>query len=111
MDYNEINESAQKNSEEIFNLIPDFMQGISQGSEALDESTSTNAKQKELIFLAFSIAKQCDACIATHAQAYIDAGGDRESLGDLAAIAVLMQGGPGLTYAGKVVEAFDQLSD
>ena len=32
MDYNEINESAQKNSEEIFNLIPDFMQGISQGS-------------------------------------------------------------------------------
>ena len=52
-------------------------------------------RTKRADVLAFSIAKQCDACIATHAQAYIDAGGDRESLGDLAAIAVLMQGGPG----------------
>lgn len=111
MDYEEINKSAQKNSEEIFNLIPNFMQAISQASDLLSESTTTDSKQRELIFLAFSIAKQCDACIATHTQAYVDVGGDRDSLGDLAAIAVLMQGGPGLTYAGKVVEAFDQLSN
>lgn len=41
---------------------------------------------------------------------YKEVGGTRESLAELYAVSVLMQGGPGGVYAGKVLEAFDEYS-
>ena len=110
VDYKEINTTADKNTEEVAKLIPGFMEGFAGASEALNESAKLDLVTRELIYLAFAIGKQCEACIGAHVKNYIEAGGKREALGDLAGISIQMQGGPGLTYVGKVIEAFDQLS-
>lgn len=111
LDYKEVNKEADKNTEEVAKLIPGFMGGFAEASEALNESATLDLVTRELIYLAFSIGKQCEACIGAHVRNYIEAGGKREALADLAGIAIQMQGGPGLTYAGKVIQAFDQLSE
>jgi AhpD family alkylhydroperoxidase len=67
-------------------------------------------KTKELIALAISISKGCEGCIAYHAKRVARLGVSRDEVAEMIAVAVQMGGGPGMTYGGQALKAYDVFS-
>jgi len=65
---------------------------------------------KELTAVAIAVATGCDDCIVYHTAAARKHGASREELVELLAVAVEMSGGPGVVYAAKALETFDELN-
>ena len=86
--------------------IPDTMRGFSAMAQAAGKDGVLDKKTKELIALALSVGARCDPCVGYHAQALVQLGATRETLG----MAVYMGGGPSLMYAAKATAAFEEFS-
>ncbi len=67
-------------------------------------------KMKELIALAISISTGCDGCVAYHAKRVARLGASREEVVEMIMVAVQMGGGPGMTYGGQALRAYDAFS-
>lgn len=91
--------------------IPEATKGFGLLSKAVKENGPLNLKTKEFVALGIAIAMRCEACIGFHVEALARAGGTREELGDVLAMAVQMGGGPSLMYAAKTLAAWDQLAE
>jgi len=68
------------------------------------------AKVKELIALAISVAARCDDCIAHHVFDALQAGASKQEVADALGVAVLMGGGTGVVYATHAMEALEQFT-
>ena len=66
-------------------------------------------REKELIAAAISVAIRCESCINLHTRGCIKAGATREQVLEAAAVAAMMQGGPGLVYVPHVLRVLDHL--
>jgi len=71
---------------------------------------SLDAKTKELMSIALSVACKCEWCIAFHVKNALDAGATRQEIMEASFVAVLMCGGPGLMYLKPVIDAVDEFS-
>ena len=87
---------------------PDVMKEFSAMARAAAGPEALDAKTKELIALAISVAVRCDPCIAFHAQAAVKQGASRDEVMEAMGMAIYMGAGPSVMYASKAVEAFDQ---
>lgn len=76
------------------------MSKAAMGDGALD------AKTKELIALAISVVRQCDGCMASHAQKAARRGATPEEAAEALGVAIMMAGGPGTVHAPRAFEAF-----
>ena len=90
--------------------IPDAMRGFSALAQAATKDGVLDAKTKELIAIALSVAVRCDPCVGFHAQALVKLGATRAELAEVMAMAVYMGGGPSLMYAAKTSAAFDEFT-
>lgn len=68
-----------------------------------------DTKTKELMSLAVGCAARCENCVLWHLDAALEAGATREEIIETLEIAVLMGGGPALTYAVEAYEILDDL--
>jgi len=68
------------------------------------------AKEKELIALGIAISATCDYCIAIHVKKCLDAGATKEEIAEVCGVAILMGGGPALTYSTFVAKAVEEFS-
>lgn len=87
---------------------PDVMRAFSQMAQSATKSGALDAKTKELIAFAVSVAVRCDACITFHAKAAQKYGASREEVAEALGMAVYMGAGPSVMYAAQALEAFDQ---
>lgn len=90
--------SAQPDTLKGFNLI----HGQAMREGALD------ARTKELVAVALSVASRCDPCIAFHVPAALRHGATRDEIMEVLSVAVMMGGGPSLMYAAHVIEAMEE---
>ena len=67
-----------------------------------------NAKTKELIALAISVAVRCDDCIAFHTKAAAERGASHEEVLETLGMAIYMGAGPAVMYASHALGAFTQ---
>ena len=67
-----------------------------------------DAKTKELIALAISVAVRCDDCIAFHTKAAVEQGATREEVLETLGMAIYMGAGPSVMYASHALGAFTQ---
>ena len=67
-------------------------------------------KQKEFIALGIAICAACDYCIAVHVKKCFEAGATREEIAETCGVAILMGGGPALTYSAFVMKAVEELA-
>ncbi len=67
-----------------------------------------DAKTKELIALAISVAVRCDDCIAFHTKAAVEQGASREEVLETLGMAIYMGAGPSAMYASHALGAFTQ---
>ena len=91
-------------------LIPDAMAGFGALSKAAKETGPLGAKEKEFVALGIAISQRCEPCISFHVEALMKAGGTREELGDVMAMAIQMGGGPSVMYAAHALAAWDELA-
>jgi AhpD family alkylhydroperoxidase len=82
------------------------------GSLALAATTSKalDAKTKELMALAISIAVHCEGCVAYHTRAAHKHGASRQEVAETVALAVYMGGGPAAVYGADALRAFDEFA-
>jgi AhpD family alkylhydroperoxidase len=75
--------------------------------KVLKEGT-LDTKTKELITLGTAITARCKYCIALHVKKALDAGASKEEILETATVAILMGGGPAMTYVVEVKKALDE---
>ena len=89
---------------------PEVMKAFNELGRAATAPGALDAKTKELIALALSVAVRCDPCIGFHAKALVKHGGTRQELDEMLAVATYMGGGPSLMYAASAAAAFDEFA-
>ena len=76
-------------------------------NEVLKEGT-LDTKTKELIAIGTSITARCKYCIAIHVDKALKAGANKDEIMEAATVAILMGGGPAMTYIVEVKKALDE---
>jgi len=89
----------------VFEAYGSMSKASTIGDGALD------AKTKELIALAISVVKQCDGCMASHAQKAARRGATPEEVAEALGVAIMMAGGPGTVHAPRAFEAFMEFAE
>lgn len=110
MDWKQNSRDMRAKIREMNQLIPETAAGFGALSKAAKDNGVLDVKTKEFIALAISISVRCDPCIGFHVEALMRAGGTREELADVLGMSIQMGGGPALMYAGKALEAWDQMA-
>ncbi len=64
-----------------------------------------SVREKELVALGIALSQRCEPCIWSHVEKCIKAGATAEQVAEVAAVGVVMGGGPTYTYVPKVLEA------
>jgi len=75
--------------------------------QVLKEGT-LDTKTKELITVGTAITARCKYCIALHVKKALDAGATKDEIMEAATVAMLMGGGPAMTYIVEVKKALDE---
>jgi AhpD family alkylhydroperoxidase len=89
---------------------PEVMKSFSELGRAATADGTLDAKTKELIALALSVAARCDPCIGFHVQTLVKLGATRQELDETLGVTTYMGGGPSLMYAANAIAAFDEFS-
>ncbi len=87
-------------------LSPQTVQGYGHLSEAGAKTGHLDAKTRELIALAVAVTRQCDGCIAVHAEAAAKRGATREEVMEALGVAIAVNTGAALVYSARVMDAF-----
>ncbi|PPD46496.1 MAG: carboxymuconolactone decarboxylase [Methylocystis sp.] len=104
-------ELAKALTADIRNLrvgAPDVMKAFSSMATSAGATGALDARTKELVALAVSVAVRCDDCIALHAKAAAERGATREEILETLSMAIYMGAGPSVMYASHALAAFTQ---
>ena len=74
---------------------------------AVEGEGAVDGKTKHLVLVALAVANQCVACIGVHVAGAIKSGASRLEILEIAWLAVLMGGGPKLTYMKYVLQELE----
>lgn len=110
MDWKTRNAAIRDDLRVLNRTIPETAKGFGALSKAVRETGVLDLKTKEFVALGIAVSQRCEPCIGLHVEALIKAGGTREEVSDVLAMAVQMGGGPALMYAAKTLAAWDELS-
>ncbi|EEX37680.1 alkylhydroperoxidase/carboxymuconolactone decarboxylase family protein [Vibrio metschnikovii] len=89
---------------------PDTLSAFMQLHKAAMAPGELDLKTKEMIALGIAIAARCDGCIAAHVFAALKAGSTQAELVEVIDVAVLMGGGPSLTYGIQALGAIEEFA-
>lgn len=87
--------------------IPETTRGFSALAQAATQPGALDAKTKELIAMALSVAARCDPCLGYHAEALVKLGATRAEFEEMLGMCIYMGGGPALMYAAEAIAAYE----
>lgn len=108
--YRDLTQSISAGLAPLRASTPEVMKSFSDLGRAATADGVLDAKTKELIALALSIAARCDPCIGFHAKALAKLGATRQEVDETLGVATYMGGGPSLMYAANAIAAFDEFA-
>jgi AhpD family alkylhydroperoxidase len=94
----------------LYKAIPGATRGFAELSKAAGEDGVLERKHREYVAIGIAVAQRCQPCINFHVEALMKAGGTRQELSDVLAMALQMGGGPALMYAGHALACWDELA-
>lgn len=99
----------QKNLPKLQKAIPEVTADFTKKlmPDALKDGVLTT-KVKELVALGIAVCVTCDYCIAIHVKKCFDAGATKDEIAEVLGVAILMGGGPALTYSTFAMQAIDE---
>ena len=108
--YRDLTQAVSTGLSTLRTSTPEVMKSFSELGRAATANGTLDAKTKELIALALSVASRCDPCIGFHAKALVKLGATRQELDETLGVTTYMGGGPSLMYAANALAAFDEFS-
>lgn len=108
--YSELNRSMMSGMKKISQENPELIKNFQGLHHSAMKTGALDSATKELMALACGIVTHCEGCIANHTAAALRAGAGKEAVYETISVAILMGGGPAMTYATKAVEALEELS-
>lgn len=90
-------------------VSPEVIKTFADMGRTAHTGDALDAKTKELVALAISVAIRCTPCIAYHAEGAVKHGASREEVAETLGMAVYMGAGPSVMYAAQALEAVDQM--
>lgn len=97
----------KKDSEKVKAMLPDVAAGFGSLFGKVMKDGALSLREKELVALGMGIALRCLPCIRLHVQKCLEVGATKEQILEVAAVAVVMQGGPCFTHISEVIEAIE----
>ena len=107
-EWKELNTRAQANTKRIQETVPETMRQYKKLQNSAYAEGAIDKKTKEFIALTYAIADKCEGCIGNHVNKLVALGASRQELAEIAEVAIVMGGGPGMVYSGKALEAYDE---
>jgi AhpD family alkylhydroperoxidase len=108
--YRDLTKSVSSNLATLRVSTPEVMKAFSELGCAATANGTLDAKTKELIALALSVASRCDPCIGFHTKTLVQLGASRQEIDEVLGVTTYMGGGPSLMYAAHAIEAFEEFS-
>jgi AhpD family alkylhydroperoxidase len=108
--YRDLTQTVSTGLSSLRASTPEVMKSFSELGRAATAPGVLDAKTKELIAMALSVAARCDPCIGFHAKALVKLGATRQELDEALGVTTYMGGGPSLMYAANAIAAFDEFS-
>lgn len=96
---------------ELHKGSPGVMKAFREMGAAAHAGGALDAKTKELLAVAISVAVRCDPCVTYHVEGARKHGASREEIAETLGLAVYMGAGPSAMYAAQALEAYDQYVD
>ena len=109
--YRDLTQSISAGLSTLRTSTPEVMKSFSELGRAATATGVLDAKTKELIALALSVAARCDPCIGFHAKALVKLGATRQEVDEVLGVTTYMGGGPSLMYAANAVAAFEEFAN
>lgn len=101
-------DSVMQMMDELSKHQPETMRHFKSFMGSVLKEGALNTKTKELIAIGTSITARCKYCIAIHVEKALNAGAVKEEIFEAATVAILMGGGPAMTYVSEVKDALDE---
>jgi AhpD family alkylhydroperoxidase len=108
--YRDLTQSVTSKLTQLRSSTPEVMKAFHELGRAATAPGALDAKTKELIALALSVAVRCDPCIGFHTKTLVRLGATRQELDEALGVATYMGGGPSLMYAASAVASFEEFS-
>jgi AhpD family alkylhydroperoxidase len=106
--YAEMTRTVSSRLRTLRTSTPEVMTAFGDLGRTATADGALDAKTKELIALALSVAARCDPCIGFHTQTLAKLGASRQEVHETLGVSTYMGGGPSLMYAAHAVAAFDE---
>lgn len=90
--------------------VPEEMKGFGEFMGSVLKPGRLDLKTKELIALGMGLTSRCKYCIGIHTQKALAAGATPEEMWEVATVAVMMGGGPAMTYVAELQKALDEFA-
>lgn len=108
--YRDLTQSVSAGLSTLRTSTPEVMKSFNDLGKSATASGVIDAKTKELIALALSVAARCDPCIGFHAKALVKLGATRQEVDETLGVTTYMGGGPSLMYAAHAIAAFEEFA-
>lgn len=108
--YRDLTQSISAGLSTLRTSTPEVMKSFNDLGKSATGSGVLDAKTKELIALALSVAARCDPCIGFHAKALVKLGATRQEVDETLGVTTYMGGGPSLMYAANAITAFEEFA-
>ena len=89
---------------------PEIANGFMSMHKFVDSDSALTYKEKEFIALGIAINSHCEGCIAAHVGNLVEAGVTKDEILEVISVAIMMGGGPAITYGGIAHQAYQELS-
>ena len=96
---------------ELGRQVPEEMKCFTKFMGTVLTPGKLDLKTKELIALGMGLTARCKYCIGIHTEKALAAGATPEELWEVATVAVMMGGGPALTYVAELQKALQESAD
>ncbi|MCC7326782.1 MAG: carboxymuconolactone decarboxylase family protein [Burkholderiales bacterium] len=108
--FHDLTRAVNQNLGYLRSESPDLMKGFGDLATVATKDGVLDAKTKELIAMALSVAGRCDPCIGFHAKALVRLGATKQELAEALGVAIYMGGGPSLMYSANALAAMDEFT-
>lgn len=110
MDAAALREDARTLGRDLRRAIPDTYRAYGELHKAALAAGALGTGTKELIALAIAVTRECDGCIAAHAEGAARSGSTAEEVAEAIGVAILMNGGPATVYGPRAYRAFREFA-
>lgn len=109
--FNDVIDGLKEPTRSLRRAAPEAWAGFRQMHEAAVADGALPGPVKELMALVISVVKQCDGCIAYHAQAAARRGATPDEVAEALSIALLMDGGTATVFGPRAWSAYREFAD